>query len=292
MENIRVACVSMNGFLGEPDRSLKNIEYFCRKAAAEGVELILFPELVVHGHNAPNTQEIAETVPDGPSCRTLSALSKELNMVISAGLSERDGETIYNTVVLFGPDGFIGKQRKIHLSRDEKNNYAGGTELNVFDIGKCKVGVTICYDSQFPELPRILTLKGAEILLMPHAMRECHWNDNDPESERHARRHLHKLLTRYAMRSWENYSFILVTDQAGKAGVVETLPPEHENQPYHPGGAMIIAPDAEILNHTQIDKIKDEMIIQDLDAADIDTMRSHENYQVLTRRKQLFHDLV
>ena len=53
MQNIRVACVSMNGFLGEPDRSLKNIEDFSREAASKGVELILFPELVVHGHNAP-----------------------------------------------------------------------------------------------------------------------------------------------------------------------------------------------------------------------------------------------
>ncbi len=291
MQNIRVACVSMNGFLGEPDRSLKNIEDFSREAASKGVELILFPELVVHGHNAPNTPEIAEPVPDGPSCRRLSSLGKELNMVISAGLSERDGNSVHNTQVLFGPNGFIGKQRKIHLSRDEKNHYTGGSELEVFDIGKCKVGTTICYDSQFPELPRILTIKGAEILLMPHAMRECHWKDNDPESERYARRHLHKLLTRYTMRAWENYSFIMVTDQAGKAGVVDTLPPEHQNQPYHPGGAMIIGPDAEILNHTQIDKIKDEMIIQDLNAADIEKMRSHENYHMLTRRKELFGDL-
>ena len=292
MQNIRVACVSMNGFLGEPEKAVNNIETFCRQAATQGVELILFPELVVHGHNAPNTPEIAESVPDGPSCQRLAALSQELNMVISAGLSERDEQRVYNTQVLFGPNGFIGKQRKIHLSRDEKNHYTGGSEIEAFNIGKCTVGTTICYDGQFPELPRILTLKGAEILLMPHAMRECHWQDNDPESERHARRHLHKLLTRYTMRAWENYCFIIVTDQAGKAGVVDNLPIDHVNQPYHPGGAMIIAPDAEILAHTQIDKIEDEMIVQDLCAGDIDKMRNHENYQLKTRQNQLFKDLL
>jgi predicted amidohydrolase len=282
----------MNGFLGEPDRSLRNIESFARRAASQGVELILFPELVVHGHNAPNTPEIAEPVPDGPSCKILSALSEELNIVISAGLSERDGQTIYNTQVLLGPNGFIGRQRKIHLSRDEKDHYANGSELEVFDIGKCKVGTTICYDSQFPELPRILLIKGAEVLLMPHAMRECDWRDNDPESEGYARRHLHKLMARYTMRAWENYCFIMVTDQAGKAGVVDTLPVDHVNQPNHPGGAMIIAPDAEILNHTQIEKIRDEMITQDLNAADLEKMRAHENFQLKKRQKQLFHDLV
>ncbi len=292
MQNIRVACVSMNGFLGEPDRSLRNIEKFARKAASQEVELILFPELVIHGHNAPNTPEIAESVPDGPSCRKLSALSKELNLTISAGLSERDGPLIYNTQVLFGPGGFISKQRKIHMSRDEKDHYASGSEIEVFDIGKCKVGTTICYDSQFPELARILLIKGAEIHLMPHAMRECYWQDNDPPSERYARRHLHKLMTRYTMRAWENYCFVMVTDQAGKAGVLDTLPLEHVNQPNHPGGAMIIAPNAEILSHTQIEKIQDEMIIQDLDAADIDKMRSHENFQLKTRQKHLFHELV
>ncbi len=292
MRDIRVACVSMNGFLGEPERALKNIAAFSQQAAAQGVELILFPELVVHGHNAPNTQEMAESVPDGPSCRRLAALSRELNLVISAGLSERDGPLVYNTQVLFGPNGFIGKQRKIHLSRDEKNYYTGGSQIEVFDIGKCKIGTTICYDSQFPELARILLIKGAELYLMPHAMRECHWQDGDPQSERHARRHLHKLITRYTMRAWENYCFIMVTDQAGKAGVVDTLPVDHANQPYHPGGAMIIAPNAEILHHTQTDKIRDEMIVQDLRAADIAALRSHENFQLKTRQKQLFRELL
>jgi predicted amidohydrolase len=292
MKNIRVACVSMNGFLGESDRALKNIAAFSRQAASQGVELVLFPELVVHGHNAPNTPEIAEAVPDGPSCQRLFSLSKELNIIISAGLSEREGPFVYNTQVLFGPSGFIGKQRKIHLSRDEKNHYTGGTEIEVFDIGKCKVGTTICYDSQFPELSRILLLKGAEVQLMPHAMRECHWRDGDPASEQYARRHLHKLLTRYTMRAWENYCFILVADQAGKAGVVDILPVDHVNQPYHPGGAMIIAPNSEVLCHTQTEKIEDEMIVQDLLAADIDQMRSHENYQLKTRQKQLFKGLL
>jgi predicted amidohydrolase len=292
MQSIRVACVSMNGFLGEPARSLASIEAFSRKAAEQGVDLILFPELVIHGHNTPNTAALAEPVPDGRSCQRLAVLSAELDLVISAGLSEREGDLVYNTQVLFGPDGFIGKQRKIHLSRDETKHYTGGSAIEVFDIGKCKVGTTICYDSQFPEVSRLLLIKGMEVQLMPHAMRECQWQEDDPASESYARRHLHKLLSRYTMRAWENYCFILVTDQAGKAGVVDTLAVDDVNQPYHPGGAMIIAPDAEILGHTQIDKIQDEMIVQNLDAATLDVMRGHENYQLKKRQKQLFGDLI
>jgi predicted amidohydrolase len=53
--------------------------------------------------------------------------------------------------VLVGPSGYIGKQRKIHLSRDEVLYYKGGREMNVFDIGKCKVGTSICYDNSSPK---------------------------------------------------------------------------------------------------------------------------------------------
>ena len=55
MRTTRVAAVSMNGFLGEPDRVLKGIDGWCEKAAAAGAELVLFPELVIHGHCTPNT---------------------------------------------------------------------------------------------------------------------------------------------------------------------------------------------------------------------------------------------
>ena len=78
--------------------ALRNIETFSRKAASQGVELILFPELVVRGHNAPHTSELVESVPDGPSCQQLAALSEELKLVISAGLSERDGSLIYRMI--------------------------------------------------------------------------------------------------------------------------------------------------------------------------------------------------
>ena len=90
MDDLRVACVSMNGYLGQPERSLANIEIFSREAAGQGVDLVLFPELVVHGHNTPDTPRLAEAVPDGPSCQRLAALCAELDLFLSVGLSERD----------------------------------------------------------------------------------------------------------------------------------------------------------------------------------------------------------
>ena len=87
MKSIRVAAVSMNGGLGQPERSLDEIARWCQRAQEAEAELVLFPELVVHGHCTPNTGEIAESVPDGPSVRRLELLARESNLVLSVGLS-------------------------------------------------------------------------------------------------------------------------------------------------------------------------------------------------------------
>src|SRR5215467_638739 len=189
MRTFRVAAVSMNGLLGEPERVLNAIGRWCEQAAAEKAELVVFPELVVHGHCTPNTWELAEPIPEGPSVRQLSELARRYGIILSFGMSEKERDIVYNAQVLVGPQGYIGKQRKLHPSRDEVMMYKGGREIVVFDLGKCRVGMVICYDNWFPEIPRILALRGADVILMPHAARESQWDDS-PESESAARRHV------------------------------------------------------------------------------------------------------
>ena len=104
-----------------------------------GVRLVAIPEAV----------RLAKT-----SARRMRAACN----LLSAGLSEKERDIVYNTQVLIGPDGYIGKQRKLHLSRDEVNHYKGGRDILVFDVGPCKVGAVICYDNQFPEIARVLDL--------------------------------------------------------------------------------------------------------------------------------------
>src|SRR5688572_19074590 len=106
MQTTRVAAVSMNGYLGEPERVLAAIGLWCERAVAAGAHLVLFPELVIHGHCTPNTWELAEPVPDGPSVRKLSELAKHHRLVLSVGLSEKERDIIFNTQVLVGPDGY------------------------------------------------------------------------------------------------------------------------------------------------------------------------------------------
>jgi predicted amidohydrolase len=211
--------------------------------------------------------------------------------VLCAGMSEKERDIVFNTQVLVGPDGYIGKQRKLHLSRDEGFYDKGGRDMKVFDIGPCKVGMVICYDNQFPEISRVLALRGAEVMLMPHAARMKMWEDS-PSSERAARLYSHNFFKPYALRARENACFAVLTDQAGRAGYVDQWPRDSENQPHHAGGALIWGPDGELIASTQEERIREEMIVATLDSALMARERSLANYMLRTRRPELFDELV
>jgi predicted amidohydrolase len=290
MEPIRVAAVSINGGLGETEQSLARIETWCAKAKEQGAELALFPELVIHGHCTPNTFTLAESVPNGPSVRRLEQIACTHNLVVSAGLSEKDNDIVYNTQVHVGPDGFIGKQRKIHLSRDEVIFYKGGTQMPVFDIGKCRIGTAICYDNMLPEVGRLLALHGAQVILAPHAARLMMWDDS-VSSQAAARRHALDYYLEYKLRARENACFYVVADQAGRAGFVDTYPRDSPLQPHHAGGAMIIGPEAQVLAQTQCERIEEGMVLATLNPDDLASARRQPTYTLRTRRPELFEEL-
>jgi predicted amidohydrolase len=84
----------------------------------------------------------------------------------------------------------------------------------------------------------------------------------------------------------------MIADQAGRAGYVDTYPRDHPNQPHHPGAALLFGPDGSLLKAAQTERIRDEMIVHDLDPALLAGPRSHPNYTLRTRRPELFGELV
>ena len=292
MDTIRVAAVSMDGRLGDPQGVLAEVADWTAKAKAAGAELILFPEVLIHGHCTPNTWELAESVPEGPSTQALCDLAKKHDLFLCVGLSEKERDIVYNTQVVVGPQGYIGKQRKLHMSRDEALFYKGGREMPVFDLGKCRVGIVICYDNTFPEVARVLALKGAEVILMPHAARLKMWNDS-PESERQARQFAAwHYRTTTPCRCKENACFAVVADQAGRSGIVSMYPPDSPAQPHHPGGAYIFNPQGEVVANAQEERVAPEMIVADLQAENLQKARRDPNFTLRTRRPELFQELL
>ena len=148
-----------------------NLDRIAKMLAGREADLLVLPELFSTGYRFKNMDEAhqyAEPIPDGPTTNFLISQAKKINTYIFAGLVEVDKEYVYNSSVIVGPDGFIGRYRKIHLFDTEKACFHAGSEVPpVFDLNGIKVGVMICFDWRFPEMARSLALKGAEIIAHP-----------------------------------------------------------------------------------------------------------------------------
>lgn len=138
-----------------------------RDAAAQGARLVVLPELANTGYSFDTRDEAyahAEPVPDGPTCRAWIALAAELDVYVVAGITESEGTSLYDTAVLIGPEGYIGRYRKTHLWNREKLLFTPGTGFPVFETRIGRIGLLICWDIWFPEVTRILTAQGADLI--------------------------------------------------------------------------------------------------------------------------------
>ena len=292
MKTIRVAVVQMNALLGQTRKNLAVIERFTRAAAKKKVDLILFPELALQGHWVSNeVYAKAEPVPEGPSVKRMEKLARQLRIYVSFGMAALQDNAVYNAQVLVGPKGYLGTSCKLHLSGDERLSYRGGNSIPVFDIGKCKIGQVVCYDNLFPEVARILAIKGADVILMPHAGRCGPWTTLSQEKKL-AREAKDSFKGDYSLRAKENATFCVVANQAGRAGCVDLYPKDHPWQPNHAGGMVILSPSGEVLAESKSERIAEEMVITDLDPALLDKARGNHNSTLANRRPELFSELV
>jgi predicted amidohydrolase len=177
---LRVAAVQMNT---RQDKA-KNIETALRlidQAAAEGARLIALPEVWTFLGDDEGSRAAAEAIP-GPTIEILAERARRHDVYIHAGSIQeaRPGDPrIYNTTAMIDPRGeVIAKYAKIHMfdvvldgvaAYQESAVVSPGDEIVTVDVDGFTVGLTICYDLRFPELYRILALRGAEIILHPAA---------------------------------------------------------------------------------------------------------------------------
>lgn len=138
------------------------------------VDLVVMPELFSTGYffnSRSDFQDIAEEIPNGYTTQRLIKISKKLNCHLIGAIVEKEKGNLYISAVVTGPEGYIGKHRKRHLTIDETEVYTGGNQTEVFEINGCKVGVVICFEGWFPESCRELMLKGAQIIC--HTVLTC-----------------------------------------------------------------------------------------------------------------------
>ncbi len=148
-----------------------NLKLFCEqidKAGKLGLDIVCLGEAITLVGTGCSVKDCAEPFP-GPATRQLGVAAARNNIWVVAGLTERDGDTVYNTAVLLNRHGqFAGKYRKVHLPREEwKKGITPGDSYPVFQTDFGTIAIQICYDWFFPEPESIFALKGAEIIFAP-----------------------------------------------------------------------------------------------------------------------------
>jgi predicted amidohydrolase len=252
---VRVAAVQLNSN-GDKARNLAAAERLVRAAAADGAELVALPEkwnLLAGG-----AELVAGAEPlDGPSLTSARSWARELGVHLLAGsISERgEEEKASNTSVLVGPDGEdLAVYRKIHMfdvdaggvSYRESAHEQAGSEVVAAPVGDLIAGLTVCYDLRFPELFRILALRGARLILVPSAFTLATGRD-----------HWEVLLR---ARAIENQLFVIAPNQVGEA------PPHYSSF----GRSMIVDPWGVVLATAPDEEC---FVAADLDFAVLDRIR-------------------
>ena len=173
---VTLGCVNYQSIWNDKAASIGKVKKLIGEAAGQGIDILVFPELSLSGYesNEGNTmhREFAETIP-GPVTEEIAQLTRKLDIYVILGMPERDpdnADTCYISCPLLGPEGFVGNYRKLHLGTPplfrESLCFTGGNRVPVFETRYGPIGIQICADFWvFPELSRILMLKGARIII-------------------------------------------------------------------------------------------------------------------------------
>jgi predicted amidohydrolase len=155
--------------LGRLDETLARLEQLI--SATGDVDVLVLPELCNSGYyftSAEMAWETSEAIGASAFVRFLEEKCRQRNMFIASGFNERDDGCLYNSAILVGPGGYMGKYRKLHLFMNEKDFFTpGDLGLPVFQTDLGVIGLLVCFDWIFPEAWRALALKGAEIICHP-----------------------------------------------------------------------------------------------------------------------------
>ncbi len=166
---LSIALAQIDIRTGEPEANLAKAKVFAAQAQEAGADILLFPELWLHGYDLEHAEEWAAPLGQGGFSH-MSALARDHGLYLAGTALERHSEGISNTAALFSPDGdLLGAYRKIHLFplMREPRYLVGGDHATLCDTPWGPVGLSICYDLRFPELYRAMAVAGAVLFLIP-----------------------------------------------------------------------------------------------------------------------------
>ena len=172
---LTLALVQMHPALGEIKSNLKHILELTERASAAGAEFVIFPELALTGYNQDLLGEKLVSLalsPESQEIQELARAARRFNIYLCVGFIEKRTipGVLYNAIIIFDPQGkMLRTYAKSHLFSAEHLHFRPGADLRVLPIEKGMVGPMICMDIGYPEVARILSLQGAELLIAPSA---------------------------------------------------------------------------------------------------------------------------
>lgn len=173
MNNIKISTAQFENKSGDKKYNLSVIEKLSQQASKEGSNVIAFHECAVTGYtfarhlSKQQMLDVAELIPDGESILKLTEIAKNNNIVILAGLFEKDEQdNLFKAYVCVDKNGLVAKFRKLHPFINP--HLTPGDSYCIFKIDGWKCGILICYDNNIIENVRATTLLGAQIIFMPH----------------------------------------------------------------------------------------------------------------------------
>ena len=249
-DKIKLALAQISSKRENKEANLQKIEALTFKAKEQGADLAIFPELSLTGYVVRDQfYELAETIP-GPTVEKVEALAKKTGMHVIFGmpeLSEKTRATVFNTAVFVGPEGLIGKYRKMYLPThsvfEEKRYFRPGYQTAAFQTDLGNIGLCICYDLFFPEVLRLIRLKGAQLIVCISASPAV-------------RRSYFEILT--CARALENTAYLAYVNLAGVEDGLQFW-----------GGSRLVSPAGEVLAKAKYDE--EDFVTCEVDYSDLRT---------------------
>jgi N-carbamoylputrescine amidase len=217
-----------------------------RIAADKGATIVCLQELTLAPYfaivpDAPDAARWRERIPDGPTTTLAAALARETGVYVHASLYEAPETTCalgFNTAICVAPDGtLVAQTRKLHIPRfpgyhEDRYFEPGDTGFPVVDIAGASFGFPTCWDQWFPELARIYSLAGADVLVYPTAIgSEPHLDGFDTQPM------WHQMITANGLA---NATFMIAANRIGREHGIEFYGSSFVSDPY--GRTLVQAP--------------------------------------------------
>lgn len=168
---MQISIIQTDVVFGDTEANLRVLADHVKAESAQGSRLVVFPECFLTGYCYQSRDEALQAAQpiDGPAVQKLTQLCREHDCFVVTGTLLREEERLFNAALLVGSEGVIGCYRKTHLPFLGVDRFAdfGPEAPAVFEADGVRIGLLICYDGGFPETSRVLTLAGADLILLP-----------------------------------------------------------------------------------------------------------------------------